>query len=220
MRASRAAFDWRGGSAAAAAARIDAWIDPPAYTGKPPILLDVSPSAGPAQKLVAPEGSILVVRAEASAIEARVEGALDAARGRQGRSRGERRRPRQRADRARAGRVRGDGAFTLLRDGSPFAAFDIAAIAAGKPTITLIDPPRANFSGSLTLHYALADRYGVAERRGGILQARRRRREPAAARADRSAEAAVAIAEHGERRRRGEHDQRSLRTSLGRRRSR
>ncbi|MBV8662243.1 MAG: DUF4175 family protein, partial [Hyphomicrobiales bacterium] len=37
-----AAFDWRGGSAAVAAARLDVWIDPPPYTGKPPILIDVA----------------------------------------------------------------------------------------------------------------------------------------------------------------------------------
>jgi uncharacterized protein (TIGR02302 family) len=150
-----AAFDWRGGSAAAAAQRLDAWIDPPAYTGKPPILLDVSPQAGPAQKLVAPEGSILVVRTEASAIEAHVEGALTPLAG--DRKASEASQPIE-----RRWTLRGDGALTLSRYGSPFAAFAIAAIAAGKPTITLIDPPRANLSGSLTLHYALADRYGVA----------------------------------------------------------
>ena len=37
-----AAFDWRGGDAAAAAAasRIDAWIDPPPYAGRPPVVID------------------------------------------------------------------------------------------------------------------------------------------------------------------------------------
>src|SRR5208282_5748899 len=70
-----AAFEWRDAAGAAAAQRLDAWIDPPAYTGAPPILLDVSPRQA-AERLVAPEGSIVVVRAEASAVEARVEGAL------------------------------------------------------------------------------------------------------------------------------------------------
>ena len=133
-----AAFDWRGGSAAAAAARVDAWIDPPAYTGKPPILIDVSPRAGAPEKIVAPEGSILVLRADASAIEARVEGALTPLAG-------DKNAPAGKAPIERRWTVRGDGAFTLLRDGSPFARFDIAGIAAGAPTITLIDPPRAEF---------------------------------------------------------------------------
>jgi len=150
-----AAFDWRGGSLAAAAARLDAWIDPPAYTGKPPILIDVSPRDGAPEKLVAPEGSILVVRADASAIEARVEGALTPVASDKAAAAGS-------APIERRWTIRGDGAFTLLREGSPFTKFDIAAIAGGAPTITLIDPPRPNLSGALTLHYALADRYGVA----------------------------------------------------------
>ncbi len=38
-----AAFDWRGGDAtlAAAESRIDAWIDPPAYASRPPVVIDV-----------------------------------------------------------------------------------------------------------------------------------------------------------------------------------
>ncbi len=150
-----AAFDWRGGSAAAASARLDAWIDPPAYTGKPPILIDVSARKEAPEKIVAPEGSILVVRAEAASVETRVEGALAPLAGGQAASAGN-------APIERRWTVRGDGAFTLLRQGSVIAKFDIAAIAAGNPTITLLDPPRANLSGALTLHYMLADRYGVA----------------------------------------------------------
>ncbi len=150
-----AAFDWRGGSAAAVVQRLDAWVDPPAYTGRPPILLDVSLGQGAPQKIVAPEDSILVLRADANAIEARVEGALTPLASDKATGAGS-------ALLERRWTVRGDGAFTLSRGGSPFAAFDIAAIAAGRPTITLIDPPRPNLSGSLTLHYALADRYGVA----------------------------------------------------------
>ena len=52
-----AAFDWRGSSAALAAARLDAWIDPPSYTGKPPILIDVATRDPAAKTIVTPEGS-------------------------------------------------------------------------------------------------------------------------------------------------------------------
>jgi uncharacterized protein (TIGR02302 family) len=150
-----AAFDWRGGGNAVAAARLDAWIDPPTYTGKPPILIDVAAGRGAGQKLVAPQGSILVVRAEAGEIETRVEGALKPLAGGQAATAGN-------APVESRWTIAGDGAFTLLREGSPFARFAIASIAGGAPTITLVDPPQANVSGSLTLHYALADRYGVA----------------------------------------------------------
>ena len=42
-----AAFDWRGGDAAltAAESRIDAWIDPPPYAGRPPVVIDLKPAA-------------------------------------------------------------------------------------------------------------------------------------------------------------------------------
>ncbi len=139
-----AAFDWRGGGNAVAAARLDAWIDPPTYTGKPPILIDVAAGRGAGQKLVAPEGSILVVRAEAGEIETRVEGALKPLAGGQAATAGN-------APVESRWTIAGDGAFTLLREGSPFARFAIASIAGGAPTITLVDPPQANVSGSLTL---------------------------------------------------------------------
>ena len=71
-----AAFDWRDGAAAAATARLDAWIDPPAYANKPPILLDLAANRDPSQKIVTPEGSALVVRADADVFETRVEGAI------------------------------------------------------------------------------------------------------------------------------------------------
>ena len=71
-----AAFDWRNGAAAAATARLDAWIDPPAYANKPPILLDLAANRDPSQKIVTPEGSALVVRADPDVFETRVEGAI------------------------------------------------------------------------------------------------------------------------------------------------
>ena len=71
-----AAFDWRDGASAAATARLDAWIDPPAYANKPPILLDLAANRDPSQKIVTPEGSALVVRADADVFETRVEGAI------------------------------------------------------------------------------------------------------------------------------------------------
>ena len=37
-----AAFDWREAAPPGASYRIDAWIDPPAYTGKPPVMLNLA----------------------------------------------------------------------------------------------------------------------------------------------------------------------------------
>ena len=150
-----AAFDWRGASPAAAAARLDAWIDPPTYTGKPPILIDVAARDAASKTIVTPEGSILVVRADPRDVDAHVQGGLAPVAS-------DKPIPTAPGPIERRWTVRGDGAFTLLRDGSAIASFTISSIASGQPTITLVEPPRPNLSGSLTLHYRLADRYGVA----------------------------------------------------------
>jgi len=65
MRRIAAAFDWHG-VVAPANYRIDAWITPPNYTGKPPVILvgmrpgEAVPTTTPA--LLVPAGSMLVIR--------------------------------------------------------------------------------------------------------------------------------------------------------------
>ena len=70
------AFDWRsdGAVAAATVSRIDAWLDPPPYAGRPPLVVDFK-TADP-QTLSVPEDSVLVVRGDPSLVETRVEGAI------------------------------------------------------------------------------------------------------------------------------------------------
>jgi uncharacterized protein (TIGR02302 family) len=159
-----AAFDWRSEAAVAQGYRLDAWIDPPAYTGKPPILLDAMGAQQQAQKITTPVGSILVLRAGDS-IAAQVEGALapeapaktagDAAAAPAPKT----------ADPAAGERrwtIKGDGKFLISRDGAPLSSFEITGIANQKPTIALTARPQANLRGSLTLAYKVADQYGVA----------------------------------------------------------
>jgi uncharacterized protein (TIGR02302 family) len=155
-----AAFDWRSEAAVAQGYRLDAWIDPPSYTGKPPILLDALGKQAQAQKITTPVGSILVLRAGDS-ITARTEGALaavapakadgDAAKTPADPAAGERR-----------WTIKGDGKFLISRDGASLSSFEISGIANQKPTIALTGRPQANLRGSLTLAYKLADQYGVA----------------------------------------------------------
>jgi uncharacterized protein (TIGR02302 family) len=154
-----AAFDWRDSAAAAATARLDAWIDPPAYADKPPILLDLAADRDPAQKIVTPEGSALVVRADADVFETRVEGAIAPVAGAK---------PADKSAPAAAGpaekrwTIGGDGAVVFRRDGATLRRFEIEATPLGTPIVTLLEPPRVNLSGSLTLHYSLSDRYGIS----------------------------------------------------------
>lgn len=149
-----AAFDGRDTAAPSAPARVDAWIDPPAYTNKPPLLLKIAGQDKP-ESVAAPEDSILVVRSAAGEIETRVEGALAPAQAKAS----------PKAEKGVDERrfvIHGDGKLSLRQGGSPLAAFVITATPKGQPTIALIEPPQANLSGSLTLHYSIVDAYGVS----------------------------------------------------------
>ncbi len=148
-----AAFDWRGGDsvAAAAASRIDAWIDPPPYAGRPPVVIDFKTDNE--QKLAVPEDSTLVVHGEPRVVETRVEGAIspvDPKAETPGAAATERR-----------WTIHGDGKATILRGGTKAAAVALTVTPAGAPAIKLTEEPRANLSGSLTLAYRVEDRYGL-----------------------------------------------------------
>ncbi|WP_246731427.1 TIGR02302 family protein [Methylocapsa sp. S129] len=158
-----AAFDWRSEAAVAQGFRLDAWIDPPAYTGKPPILLDALGKDAPTQKITTPAGSILVLRAGES-IAARVEGALTPATPAKpaGDAAAAQKAPLDPAAGERRWTIKGDGKLLINRDGAPLSTFEITAIANEKPTIALTARPQTNVRGSLTLAYKLADQYGVA----------------------------------------------------------
>ena len=123
-----------------------------------------SPPREAAQTIVAPEGSALVVRAEGGA-------SRPGSRALSLPSPPKRRKPSRRQPEAAAKPgapiekrwvLRGDGAFVFWRDGVALGRFEIRSIPAGTPTVALLGPPRANLSGSLTLRYSLADRYGIA----------------------------------------------------------
>jgi len=155
-----AAFDWRFDLAPPQGFRLDAWIDPPPFTGRPPIMLDVLGKEAKAErKIETPSGSVLVVRADPQTASATVEGALipvESAKAVQTNAAPNRDPHEQRWT------IKGAGRLTIARNGSTLAAFDIVGLPNGKPVIALTAPPRANARGSLTLRYRLADQYGVS----------------------------------------------------------
>ncbi len=158
-----AAFDWRSDEAiaGAAASRIDAWIDPPPYAGRPPVVIDFK-TADP-QTLNVPEDSVLVVRGDPNLVETRIEGAIGAAE-----QKGE---PAPKAAPSeRRWTIHGAGKATILRGGAPAAAVVLAVTPAGAPTIASTDEPRANVSGSLTLAYHVEDRFGLASARADFVR--------------------------------------------------
>ena len=149
-----AAFDWRSDEAiaAVAASRIDAWIDPPPYAGRPPVVIDFKTAAP--QTLNIPEDSILVVRGDPSLVETRIEGAISPS------DQKDEVPEKNRAEKRWT--IHGVGKATILRSGAPVAVAILAVAPAGAPTIASTEEPRANISGSLTLSYHVDDRFGLA----------------------------------------------------------
>ena len=170
-----AAFDFGTASAAGASTRLDAWIDPPPYTGKAPMLLDLASASARdtahPQRLAAPAGSVVVIRSSGGhppTIEtsgpllppaAPKGAATEAPPGQQARDRAPAPVPGEAETRLV---LHGDSRLTLRQDGSLRGIVDLAAVPDRPPTIALREIPRANARGSLTLAYSLSDDYGVA----------------------------------------------------------
>ncbi|WP_330083534.1 TIGR02302 family protein [Methylocystis iwaonis] len=131
-----AAFDWRAIHLLEPAQRIDAWFDPPAYMGRPPIVLGQESGA-----VQAPVNSTLRLRPTDANVS--VEGALT---------------PIDSAEKKERGFALGGDARIDLSDGR---SFTIAAIPDLVPTIELVGKPRNNARGTMTLSYRAEDDYGV-----------------------------------------------------------
>jgi uncharacterized protein (TIGR02302 family) len=151
-----AAFDWSLDGFSGGGRRLDAWIDPPAYTGKPPIVLRGDASAsGAVQKIEAPTGSVVVIRSSGGRPAIEVQGALEAPKDKAAG-------PAKTTDDFETKLVlRGDARLKLGAYRGPDGAFDLIAIPDKPPSIELTDAPAANARGSLTLKYRMADDYGV-----------------------------------------------------------
>jgi uncharacterized protein (TIGR02302 family) len=162
-----AAFDWRFDASPGKDYRIDAWIDPPAYTGKPPVVLNLGLNQTQ-QHIEAPSGSIVVIHAPGGNLDMEVKGALaEAAKDNKTAAQASLTTSTKLAGGKRDGNgetrlvLRGDATLTLGHSGVPLGAFDIHAIMDQPPSIALTGAPRFNERGSITLKYSVADDYGV-----------------------------------------------------------
>ncbi len=166
-----AAFDWRFGSLRGTDGRVDAWIDPPAYTGKMPIVLNLSRSRGFAfaeapKTIEAPIGSIVVVHAQGGRIGIDASGGLaEPAKGDGTRVKSGAGAPVVSAtgkDEAETLLVLGgDATLTLRVSGTHLGTFAIHAILDNPPSIALTAAPKFNLRGSFALKYEVSDDYGV-----------------------------------------------------------
>lgn len=128
-------------------AQVDAWLNPPAYTGLAPIFFQDEQT-----EAEAPEGSELVIRTA-----------------------GVRRAPNVRNGNDRAeNRSIGDGvwqshlviesdAVVTLRAGRERAAYRINALADTAPDVEIVAAPEANVEGELSLEFTVEDDYGATE---------------------------------------------------------
>ena len=156
-----AAFDWSG-VVAPANFRIDAWVTPPVYTGRPPVMLpgyrpgaDVNQAQNDGPVLV-PAGSQLIIRATGGVrIEVARDGGLEVAPA-------EPNAPVPQGSEEHRLIIKSDGGARVHGAGSNLA-WRFSAIPDKPPTIELIREPEAQARGSLRLDYRLTDDYGVVD---------------------------------------------------------
>lgn len=160
MRRIAAAFDWHG-VVTPASFRLDAWVSPPVYTGKPPVILPgVRPGEATQQAgatLSVPTGSVLVVRTSGDAeFELTASGGLADNGGD----------PQAKAAAAEERRftINGYGKAELRGAGHDFV-WTFNAVPDHAPTIALAKDPEQQARGALQLTYKLEDDYGVVEAR-------------------------------------------------------
>jgi uncharacterized protein (TIGR02302 family) len=148
------AFDWDG-VLSPANIRVDAWVTPPVYTSKPPVILSANkdaavPNAAP---LPVPAGSTLIVRSSGGNLDVAVGGGLTEAA------------PTEQAPKGTNERhftIAGDGtAHVRAPSGQPQWKF--SAIPDRAPTIALAKDPERQARGSLQMSYKIEDDYGVTE---------------------------------------------------------
>ncbi len=167
------AFDWHDSSIPSGGYRVDAWIDPPLYTGRPPVLLNLGTAEAKnidhPKKIAVPIGSTVIVRASGGDLRLETKGGLEAAKaGTQavGKSAAAKTAAKTVAkplpdDHERRLVLIGDARLGIKHSGALLGVFDLAVIPDKPPRIELTDAPRANLRGSLTLSYKIEDDYGV-----------------------------------------------------------
>jgi uncharacterized protein (TIGR02302 family) len=153
-----AAFDWNG-MLAPANVRVDAWITPPLYTGKPPVILSAANkdsaagNAADAAPLPVPVGSTLIVRSSGGSLDVTTSGGLAEA-----------------AATEQAPQGTNERRFTIAADGTAHVRapsgqpeWKFSAIPDRPPSISLAKDPERQARGSLQLSYKIEDDYGVTE---------------------------------------------------------
>ena len=157
-------FDWNG-VLAPANVRVDAWVTPPNYTGKPPIILSAAnkeAAAADSGPLAVPAGSTLIVRSSGGTLDVVVGGGVTEV-----------------APTAEAPKGTNERHFTITGDGTAHVRapsgqplWRFAATPDRPPTISLAKDPERQARGSLQMSYKIEDDYGVTEARAQFVARR------------------------------------------------
>src|SRR5437764_4276590 len=156
MKRIAAAFDWQG-VMVPANFRIDAWVSPPAYTGRPPLILPglrAGEPAATAAALAVPAGSTLIVRATGIHLDVAASGGVTEAASAVQTVGGN-------ATEERRFVINDTGAATVRGAASSDVGWQFTAIPDKPPTIALAKDPEGQARGGLALAYKLEDDYGV-----------------------------------------------------------
>jgi uncharacterized protein (TIGR02302 family) len=163
----KSAFNF--GASDLATARLDAWVSPPGYTARPPVMLadgakPVEANSDPvaaAKPIDVPVNSTLIVRLScvvtsnlALQIERGGQAAperIDAADGKAGTDAAEIRYE-----------IKGNARIRVLGGSTELAAWNLAVIPDKPPVISLSKPPEVTPRGSMKLTYRIDDDYGAA----------------------------------------------------------
>lgn len=154
-----AAFDWNG-VLATSNARLDAWVAPPPYTNRPPVILTAAtnnpnqPATLDNTAFSVPAGSTLVIRASGGRLDITTSGGINEA------AAGDKPPPIGTEEKR----------FTIAADGvahvrapSGLPQWRFTAVPDRAPTVALAKDPERQARGSLLMSYKLEDDYGVTE---------------------------------------------------------
>ena len=154
-----AAFDWQG-VVAPANFRIDAWVTPPVYTGRAPVMLPglrPGETAQASSPVAVPVGSQLVIRATGQVrFDILNTGGIEPALG-------EARAPLPAGTEERRLLIKGDGSAAVHGVLGSDLVWNFTAIPDRAPNIELIRDPERQARGALRLDYKMDDDYGVVE---------------------------------------------------------
>ena len=159
-----------GAVAAPLAPRIDAWVTPPVYTGRPPIFLSAAAAAAPvAPVLTVPQGSDVVVRVHGGSGEERLVFTDTAGLAREmppaATTGDDKPAAATSPSRKFAGKLEADGILALTTGKAEVESWAFSVIADKPPSIRFVDEPKRAANGALELRYEISDDYGAASAR-------------------------------------------------------